>query len=289
VNRPGVTVRNRSGYYAPDATPRAAKAAPAPVAPVERAIGQGLPSGDLPVTMAATVLPAPGQKTPIVAVVTGFTLPVHDTVPSVEVLTAAFDSEWHVRGTERQTVAVTARDVASDGIRYVASRLNLPPGRYELRVAVDGHNGHTGNVFTDVDVPDFAKAPLSASGLVLDVTPATSSTPPDAFADVLPVTPTVRRAFARTDRVTTFLRVNQGGKAILRQVQIAARVVNDRDEMVFASPSVIEAARFGTDRSADYRLDVPVASFAPGNYLLTWTATEDLRSVERTMRFSIEP
>ena len=41
----------------------------------------------------------------------------------------------------------------------MVSRVDLPPGRYELRFAVERPGQKdTGSVYADVEVPDFAKA-----------------------------------------------------------------------------------------------------------------------------------
>ena len=53
------------------------------------------------------------------------------------------------------------------GIR-VLSALDLPPGRYQLRIAATEENGNTtGSVIYDLEVPDFFKAPLTMSGVAV--------------------------------------------------------------------------------------------------------------------------
>ncbi len=52
------------------------------------------------------------------------------------------------------------------------SRLDLKPGRYELRIAASSHAANAvGSVFVDVDVPDFTKGPLALSGILFDANP----------------------------------------------------------------------------------------------------------------------
>ena len=52
-----------------------------------------------------------------------------------------------------------------NGMRFV-SVVDFPPGRYQLRIASASGN-RTGSVVYDLDVPDFAGAPLTLSGLAL--------------------------------------------------------------------------------------------------------------------------
>ena len=48
------------------------------------------------------------------------------------------------------------------------SRLKLPPGRYQLRMAArETGGGRVGSVTYDLDVPDFTKAPLTMSGILI--------------------------------------------------------------------------------------------------------------------------
>ena len=61
----------------------------------------------------------------------------------------------------------TYERVRTHGLR-VNSRVDLPPGRYQLRVgARESGAGEMGTVFYDLDVPDFDKEPLTMSGLLL--------------------------------------------------------------------------------------------------------------------------
>src|SRR5450756_112605 len=61
----------------------------------------------------------------------------------------------------------TYQQVVRNGLR-VTSRFDLPPGRYQLRIAaVEANARRTGSVYYDLVVPDFTAAPLTMSGLCL--------------------------------------------------------------------------------------------------------------------------
>jgi len=49
---------------------------------------------------------------------------------------------------------------ARRGLRVV-DRLDVPPGRHQVRFAVHQPNGKTGSVVADIEVPDYAKTPLT--------------------------------------------------------------------------------------------------------------------------------
>ena len=130
-------------------------------------------------------MPSPGKKESAVAIVLGARQQVpadrSGTTAPVKVLAAAFGWDGRSADSVDQTVGMTWRPDASGSSRYeVVSRLALKPGRYEVRVALDAAPNQRGSVYTFVDVPDFAKQPLSLSGLVLAVSPAVPSAGRDA-------------------------------------------------------------------------------------------------------------
>src|SRR5690606_24106263 len=93
----------------------------------------------------------------------------------------------------------------------VPATLDLTPGRYEIRLGMESETASLrGSAFMSIVVPDFAKVPLSMSGLVLSVQPAPPPSGRDLLAGVLPMTPTTRRTFMKTDVIGAMLRVYQG-------------------------------------------------------------------------------
>jgi hypothetical protein len=113
-------------------------------------------------------------------------------------------------------------------------------------------------------VPDFAKQPLSLSGLVLTVTPSVPSAGRDAFANLLPVVPTTQRELARTDRASAFLQVYQDADRVPLPASVTARITDTSDRIVLDQVTPLPADRFAGKRGADYRLELPVAT-GPGS------------------------
>ena len=56
---------------------------------------------------------------------------------------------------------------------------------------------------------------------------------------------------------------------------------------VFEEALTLSADRFRSDRSADYRLDVPLSRLVAGQYLLTIEAAGGRKTVSRDVRFSV--
>jgi hypothetical protein len=119
----------------------------------------------------------------------------------------AIDATGKVRGGNTDSVTLTnlkpesKTRIEQTGLRML-NRLDLPPGKYQLRIAAhDSAGGNVGSVQYDLEVPDYAKVPFSMSGLVL--TSASGSGLPTVKADeqlkpMLPGPPIAMRAFPRS-------------------------------------------------------------------------------------------
>ena len=305
VNRPGLTVRTRSGYYNAKAQTEEAKAA----APLTAALGGLLPKTDVPLEVTAMPFAIPGRaETGVVIVLT-----VHEDLPAraartieeVDLQITAFSQEGQLRGSERLKTRVTIRPGPAGPAEYeVLSRITLRPGRYQLRLSAQT-GARTGSVYYDLDVPDFGARPLTLSGVALssDSKPVSSSA--DSIKNLVPIVPTARRVFAATDRVTAFARVYQGGRDAVAPTTVAARITDsagvqrmNRSQLLTASEIADSpATRMPTgnaagnvpsiDRSIEFRMELPVRGLPPGEYLFTLEATTARGQARRDVRFTI--
>ena len=169
------------------------------------------------------------------------------------------------------------------------SRVDLKPGRYLVRYSVRSQDlNKTGSVYTEVTVPDFSKAPLALSGLVLSATPSSKSAPAGALAALIPVVPTTGRTFSTSHAVAAFLRVYQGGKGALQATDIEAVLTDGRGERTTIRTDRLTPEQFGTRRAAEYTVAVPLSRLTAGPYLLTITATAgETPAVTGNVRFSV--
>jgi VWFA-related protein len=292
VNQPGATVRTRSGYYAGET--RAPDRGTTTVSPETAAALDGvLPKRDVPLSVSVAPFAMPGAKAEAaVAIVMGIHQEIAADRPqpngSVKVVAAAFDRNGRSVQSETQTVGVTWRPDTKGRMPYeVVSRLPLKPGRYEVRMALDGAASGRASVYTYVDVPDFSEQPLSLSGLVLAATPSVLSAPKDAFASLLPVVPTAQRHFARTDRVTAFLRIYQRVSKPAQPARVTVRIVDVSDRVLVNEVASLAADRFAANHAADHRIDLPIERLGAGEYLLTIEATQGEHTARRGVRFTV--
>jgi hypothetical protein len=289
VSRPGVDVRARSGYYAPAAidAKRKPKDAPESGDSLDALIAHPLPDGTLPLRVWAVPIAQSAASEPVIAIATG--LPSDSPSSSPErvdlVATAIYErcADCRTRPIQRQTIEFNE---TSGGSREVLSRLPAKPGHYTVRLAVRVEN-RAGSVFADVDVPDFRKAPLSASGLIFSDDQPLTAAPRDLVADLLPVVPTTARDLTKNLTVNAFMRIYQGGAKSPMTVRVDATVVNTADVAVFGQTVVLEAAAFSRTRSTDYQMALQTATFDAGSYLLTVNAASGGQKLSRTARFTV--
>ena len=194
------------------------------------------------------------------------------------------------RGVYRQTVQLKLRaaEGSPDAKYEILTRLELEPGRYQLRFAAHSASlNKSGSVFQDIEVPDFKRAPLSLSGTVLGVSPSLASAPKDFLAAVVPVAPTTQRTFLTGHRPTAFLRIYQGGNKPLQTVTMTTSIVNEQDRMVFKATRAVEPSDFDATRAADHRFDLPIQDLPPGAYLLRFEAAAGKLAASRDLRFVV--
>jgi len=261
---------------------------------VDRALASPIPESDIPMQVVAMPFARPGEREALVGLVLHARQelsPDSNGVASVEVLTRAFTPEGRERGIDRRTGTIRLGPNAGGEVEYeVLTRLELEPGRYSLRLALaNAATQARGSVYTDVTVPDFAKAPLSLSGVMLTASSAPMAAPPDLFADVVPedIVPTTQREFAARDRVTVFARVYQGGRGPVHRVTRTVRIVDEADRTVVEQAATLEPAEFGDERACDISYPLPIPDLAAGSYLLTIEATAGEAGVRRDLRFEI--
>ena len=293
VTHPDITVVARKGYYAVPTSPRRDPATAA--SPLDVAVARTLPRSDIPMALSAVPFPLPGARMSRVALAlnvefsrTGQTAgSLRD--DTVAVQTRAFTVEGHPKAVKQYTGRLPPRSRSDSPARYeLLSSLDLPPGRYELRVSA--HRESTkelGSVYATIDIPDFARRPVSLSGLVFTSAAGGAPAMPDDLAGVVPVLPTTRREFAAGDAVTVFFRVYRGER-VPPPVKLTTRVVNERDEEVFLDEETLDAARFtGSPASLDRRFALPLAVVGPGQYLITVSASTEGNATEQNARFAV--
>jgi hypothetical protein len=196
-----------------------------------------------------------------------------------------------------RAVPVTSRRIAipppaggkDPGASGLVSLLLLEPGAYEIRVAAEVPPGAAGSVHTFVDIPDFRRAPLAMSGVLLHVAPEEPAAL-NEMGDALPFVPTARRTFGPADTVSALVQVSQGTarKDALQPVTLRLRIIDVREVTQRNQSGALSAAEFASNRTATTRLSLPLRELPSGEYLLALEATLADRRVERSVRFEVK-
>jgi len=183
-----------------------------------------------------------------------------------------------------------ARGGAETSLYDVLARIELPkPGKYELRLSV--HSAATddrGSIYLDVDVPDFRRAKVSLSGVLLEsALAATPISPAGALRDIAPIRPTTERTFTSGDRVVALARVYQGGTDKLATIPLHVRILDPKGETVFELTDTLRPDRFDPSRAADYRFVLPLEKLGPGEHLLTLETAIGKVTARRDVQFRV--
>ncbi len=292
IDRPGVEVKARDKYYWPEAEKAASGSAPAAAT---KDLSSILPKSDLPMRLTLAPFATSTKSGAVVAIAAGLHHPPADgdvvtTGEDMDLQFRGFTPEGEPRAAVARTLHIPVRPSAKGEYECDAfAALDLKPGRYEIRVAAhDATQKIDGSVYATVEIPDFAKLPVSLSGVAISVTSNRLAAPKDAFASLIPVIPTTQRDFDRGERVTAFARLYERADKPSVALPLNVRMVNDHDVTVFSTTETFTPDRFGATHSADYQLALPIATLASGPYLLTFDVARDKAAAQRDVRIQRE-
>lgn len=303
VNRPGVSIQARRGYFSgavSDEVDRAWKHETTIPRSLRAAISGMWPQTDLELHMTAVPWSLPGMQSAAVSVTVGVRGVIdperlaqaaragEERSRDVDVLVGAFDREGRAMASVRETLQSVPHSRDGAVSFEVVARLPLRPGRYEIRAAVDdGPLAQTGSVYGYVEVPDYPKTRIALSNIVLETTPRTTPAYGADIKDLVPMVPTTVREFRATDKLTAFVREHQGLDRALMPGYLTATIQDVDDQPVFHYEQRLLPELFGADRAMEFSMDVPVARLRPGEYLLTIEARHGNDSVARDVWFRI--
>ncbi len=302
VTRPGVTVRARRGYALPKvkAAPTAAK--PSSVSTeVRDALDSPIPVSGL--TMHVFAAPFKGTA-PNASVLLGVEMRGRDLKPAandkLELSYMAIDAQGKVRGGNTDAVTLnlkpeTKARVEQTGIRLL-NRVDLPPGRYQLRFAAhDTNGGNIGSVLYDLEVPDFSKGALNMSGVVLTSISGSAqptARPDEQLRDVLPGPPVALRSFPQSDDIALFAEVYDTDGDKPHKVDIVTTVTSDTGQVLFKTDEERDSADLGGKRGGyGYMTKIPMKDLPPGAYVLKIEAKSRLgagATTAREIRFTVD-
>jgi VWFA-related protein len=300
VNRPGLTVRARRGYAAPRGNVRERTSVAGTSPEMLETLNNPLPVSGL--TMRVYAAPFKGTA-PNASVMLGVEMRGSDLNLAannrIELSYFAVDVGGKTRGGRTENVTLNFRPetrerVQQSGMR-ILSRLDLPPGRYTLRVATrDNGGGAIGAVSYDLEIPDFNKLPFGMSGLVL--TSMLGSSMPTVRGDeqlqaVMPAPPIGLRSFPQNDELALFTEVYDQPGSTPHRVDIRTTIRSDAGTVVFSQSDERSSEELqGKSGGYGYTARVPLTDLQPGLYVLTVEAQSRTgAAARRDIQFTVTP
>ena len=308
VRRPGATVVARDGYVRPSEEDEgkvpSARAATDTSPEVRELLDRpwAQPGLTLGVTAAAFKETNEAASVAVTIELEGRGLPFRQegdrAVNEIEVSLLAIDHEGRVRGGDRMLArprlrSQTLERVRRHGMRFVR-RLELPPGRYQLRVAArEAEEGKRGSVFYDLRVPDYGEESLVMSGVLVTSrwAPLTLTASTDDRVDqLLETPPTVTRTFASDDVVTAYAEVYDDPEPA-HDVTITTRVTSADRLVVFRATEERASSELDVDGRLTHEVSVSLANLNPGPYVLQIEARPSIgeKTTTRALSFDIVP
>jgi len=281
VKRPGLRVaRYRKGYYEPrgrrpaDPVPganpalSAALSSPLPVAGMPVKMFAGAYKGEAPNAAVAVVLELDASKFDFVEANGTFN-------ETIEIANAATNATGKVFPGERNTANLalkpdTYKNATERGLRVV-TQVNLPPGKYQLRMAAANKGGKSGSVLYDLEIPDFYKEPFAMSGVALTsvgalLAPTVRAKNP--LGDFLPGPPVATREFQAGDTLMFFTEFYENGANNPHKVDLKAELRGNDGRVVLTATEERESSEVKGGGGYGFAGRLPLSDLAPGLYVL---------------------
>lgn len=291
VKRPGLTVRYRKGYAAPSGkapsdakTSAAPGAAPASSPAMRAAMNSPVPVAGLPLRVFAGAFKGPAPNASVALAVEmqakdfKYTDKGGQANNIVEVAFTPIDANGAIKPGKKSRATLNFKPEVlqaanARGIR-VLSALDLPPGRYQIRIAATEENGGlTGSALYDLEVPDFFKAPLTMSGVAVTSLAAQQVVTMGSEGMIAPLVAgptTATRDFSRADTLALFAEVyeNQPG-APAHKLDLSATMRSEDGRVVFEAKEERSSTELQAGRGGyGYTPQIPLKDIQPGTYLL---------------------
>jgi VWFA-related protein len=306
VNRPGVKLEYRPGYYAPADFKHSGKE------DRERELEDELAS-DLPATDVALYLDAYYFRmdenrfyVPVSLIVPGSQIPFikggDKDKATLDVIGEVIDDVKRPIGHVRETVKLNVNEdqqARQKNIQYSTS-FNLPPGKYHLKFVVrENQNGRMGSFEADIVLPDMKKDPLKMSSILLASQRVPTKATNPLVHDGQQYVPNISHVFRQGQHLYLLYEVYSPAKvkaANDAQAKLPKGAINLMSSLeliqgstkVFETPVVQATALNVAGRDAvAVQLDVPLDKLKPGTYIGQLNVIDDAGGSFRYPRFAV--
>lgn len=298
INRPGLKLDYRKGYYAPADFQHSTQ--DDRERQLTEELASDLPNTDLPVFLAASYFRLSDNRfyVPVSLLVPGsevpFTSSSDQDKATLDVIGEVVDENKRPAGQLRDTVklAVSASQaVRSKNVQY-NNGFTLTPGKYHIKFVLrENQTGRLGSFETDLAIPEFKSVPVKMSSVVLanQLQPAAKKSKGDnpLVRDGSELIPSVTRVFSSGQHLYLYFEVYDPAKPSASDTRApsgkppAIRLLTNvsflqGNTKTYETP-LVEANEVNTPQrhAAAFQLDVPLSQLKPGFYTCQVNVIDD--------------
>jgi len=305
VNRPGVKLEYRPGYYAPADFQHAGKEDRE--RDLEEQLASDLPATDMAVYLDALYFRLDENRffVPVSLIVPGSQIPFvkggDKDKATLDIIGSVIDEAKRPIGHARETVKLNldpSLQARQKNIQYTTS-FNLPPGKYQLKFVVrENQTGRMGSFEAEITLPEMKKAPLKMSSIVLASMRQPSKKESPLIRGGQEYVPNISHVFrqdqhlyllyeiyapAREKEAADAPKGTKPGISLLSSLELI-----QGSTKVYETPLVQAKAINVAGRDAvAIELDVPLAGLKPGQYLCQLNVIDDAGGSFAFPRFAV--
>jgi VWFA-related protein len=309
VDRPGIKLEYRQGYYAPADFRHSGREDRERV--LEEQLASDLPATDIAVYMDASYFRLDERRyfVPVSLLVPGSQIPFvkggDKDKATLDIIGQVIDEVKRPIGEVRQTVKLDldpSLQARQKNIEYTTS-FNLPPGKYEMKFVVrENQTGRMGSFVAAITLPDLKKAPLKMSSIVLASMREPSKKDDPLVRGGQEYVPNISHVFRQDQHMYLLYEVYdparaRPGESEPKATKSAARpgvTLLSSLELIQGSTKVYETPIIraqsinveGRDAVA-FELDVPLSGLKPGQYLCQLNVVDDAAGSFAFPRFAV--
>lgn len=305
VNRPGVKLEYRPGYYAPADFKHSGHEDRE--RELEEQLASDLPATDMAVYLDANYFRLDDNRyyVPVSLIVPGSQIPFvkggDKDKATLDIIGEVIDEVKRPIGNARETVKLNldpSLQARQRNIEYTTS-FNLPPGKYHLKFVVrENQTGRMGSFEADITLPEMKRVPLKLSSIVLasQRRPSKENTP--LVRDGEEYVPNISHVFRQNQHLYLLYEVydpaheklpenhargEKAGINLLSSLELIQGSVK-----VYETPIVQARAINVAGRDAvSVELDVPLDALKPGEYVCQLNVIDDAAGSFAFPRFAV--
>jgi VWFA-related protein len=305
INRPGVKLEYRPGYYAPADFQHSGHEDRE--RELEEQLASDLPATDMAVYMDAMYFRLDENRffVPVSLIVPGSQIPFvkggDKDKATLDIIGSVIDEVKRPIGHARETVKLNldpSLQARQKNIQYTTS-FNLPPGKYQMKFVVrENQTGRMGSFEAEITLPDMKKSPLKMSSIVLASMRQPSKKQSPLIRDGEEYVPNISHVFRQDQHLYLLYEIynparekaaadapkgTKPGISLLSSLELI-----QGSTKVYETPLVQAKAINVEGRDAvSIELDMPLTGLKPGPYICQLNVVDDANGSFAFPRFAV--